>query len=276
MEYAPLVSVCVIAYNSSKYIWETLESIRMQSYIDIELIISDDASHDDTVDICEKWLNLHEKRFIRTELVVSSVNTGVSANCNRAYRKAKGDWIKGIAADDVLLPDCILVNICHILKNKNILILFSKVDLLISSDSNMNKISDLFNFSFFSLSAEEQKRYLLINGNCVPAASVIMSRDLFLAHEFDERLPLLEDYPYWLYLTKRGIKLEFIDVVTVLYRIHNQSISTSSTKSILCKKTENKFFFLYLLPGMFTVAPLKTVIKIFHILKEKIQKIFLH
>lgn len=56
MENIDIVSVCIITYNSSKYIEETLESVRRQTYPAIELIISDDASSDDTVYICEQWI----------------------------------------------------------------------------------------------------------------------------------------------------------------------------------------------------------------------------
>ncbi|MDR0890977.1 MAG: glycosyltransferase [Endomicrobium sp.] len=55
MENNPLVSVCVITYNSSKYVLETLESIKTQTYQNIELIVSDDCSTDDTVEVCENY-----------------------------------------------------------------------------------------------------------------------------------------------------------------------------------------------------------------------------
>ena len=57
MEQDILVSVVVITYNSEKYILETLESIKTQSYKNLELIISDDCSKDDTVMICRDWLD---------------------------------------------------------------------------------------------------------------------------------------------------------------------------------------------------------------------------
>lgn len=76
MEQDILVSVVVITYNSEKYILETLESIKTQSYKNLELIISDDCSKDDTVMICRDWLDKEGERFIRTKLIiqVSQVN----------------------------------------------------------------------------------------------------------------------------------------------------------------------------------------------------------
>lgn len=54
----PLVSVIVITYNSSKYVLETLNSVAAQTYDNIELIISDDCSKDNTVEICRNWLKM--------------------------------------------------------------------------------------------------------------------------------------------------------------------------------------------------------------------------
>jgi alpha-1,3-rhamnosyltransferase len=52
----PLVSVVIITYNSSKYVLETLESAKAQTYQNIELIVSDDCSTDDTVEKCREWI----------------------------------------------------------------------------------------------------------------------------------------------------------------------------------------------------------------------------
>ena len=69
MDDNSVVSVCVITYNSSKYVLETLESIRMQSYQNIELIICDDCSKDDTVEICKRWIQSYSARFINVLLI---------------------------------------------------------------------------------------------------------------------------------------------------------------------------------------------------------------
>lgn len=115
MENLELVSVCIITYNSSKYILETLESVKNQTYPKIELIISDDASSDETVSICEQWLDQNKNRFTNTKLIASTQNTGVCGNINRANGAAKGRWIKGCAGDDCLMPDAIAsyVEYCH-------------------------------------------------------------------------------------------------------------------------------------------------------------------
>lgn len=103
----PLVSIVVITYNSSKTVIETLDSIRSQTYNNIELIVSDDSSTDDTVEVVKNWLGNNSSRFVRVKLVTSEFNTGVSGNINRGIAETNGRWIKGIAGDDLLIPTAI-------------------------------------------------------------------------------------------------------------------------------------------------------------------------
>ncbi len=90
MENKTLVSICVISYNSSEFVLETLESAKRQSYEYIELIISDDGSEDHTVELCDQWLKNNGACFHSTELITVPKNTGIPANCNRAVKSAKG------------------------------------------------------------------------------------------------------------------------------------------------------------------------------------------
>lgn len=81
MSLQPLISVVVITYNSSNTIIETLESISRQSYPNIELIISDDCSKDDTVNKAQNWINSNGVKG----LVITAVkNEGIPANVNSA------------------------------------------------------------------------------------------------------------------------------------------------------------------------------------------------
>ena len=107
MNENPLVSVVVITYNSAKTVLKTLDSIAAQTYKNIELIISDDCSKDETVKVCKDWLKENSEIFVRTEIVTVEKNTGVSINLRRGIAVSKGDWIKGIAGDDLLVKEAI-------------------------------------------------------------------------------------------------------------------------------------------------------------------------
>jgi glycosyltransferase involved in cell wall biosynthesis len=263
-----LVSITVITYNSSKFVLETLESAKQQTYQNIELIISDDCSTDNTVDICKDWLEKNKGRFIRSEIITIDHNTGIPANCNRAIKACKGEWIKGIAGDDILLPNCVVDCINYILDKPYIEFLFSKIDVIAKNEKLGEEfLSKVMNYSIFNLSSNEQYKHLLHYGNCIPAATLFVRTKVIKAlGGYDERIPLLEDYPMWLKVTKKNIKLYLLDKVTVMYRVSEQSISFSyNTKK--CRQSLALCYTLYIYKSL---AYKKTLWSIKHYIECKL------
>lgn len=241
----PLVSIPVITYNSSKTILETLESIKAQTYQNIELIVSDDGSKDDTVAICEKWIAQNKERFVRAEVITVAKNTGVSANGNRAEGACVGEWIKLIAGDDILMPTCIADYVAYVEQHPETVYMFSRIEAFGASEERNRYFTEhAFDYSFFDLDASRQYEKLIWQ-NCVTTCTCMFNRSKNdkLGLRNDERIPMLEDWPRWINVTKKGVQLRFLDKVEVKYRIHEQSLSTTSTISptyrhsnmLLCK-----------------------------------------
>jgi len=136
-----LVSVIISTYNSSRFIEETLESIACQTWKEIEIIVTDDCSKDDTVEICREWLAKHDSRFSMTKLLASDVNTGISGNANRGLYAANGNWIKFLGADDTLKTNCLEDNMLFVLAHPEIRVLFSKVNIYKNNFNPENFIS---------------------------------------------------------------------------------------------------------------------------------------
>lgn len=241
----PIVTVGVFTYNSSKYVIETLESIKAQTYQPLKLIIGDDCSTDNTVELCCKWVEENKSRFISTRIIVPEHNTGVSGNCNRVEDACDTEWYKGIAGDDILMPDCIDNYMEYVSEHSEASIVFGKVKLFLSPDIN-SEIHEWHNYSFFSLSSEEQYKSLILIGNQLPAPSAFYNMDKMrsMGIKNDERIPLLEDYPKWINITRAGIKMQLLDKYTVYYRMHSDSLSTQSPYSPIFYKS-NLLLYLY-------------------------------
>lgn len=226
----PLVSVAVITYNSSNTVIETLDSIFAQTYPNLELIISDDCSSDDTVAVCRQWIAEHKTRFVYTTIIESPVNTGISANLNRAEDACKGNWVKGIAGDDLLLPECIETYMQYVGDRDDLPCVFSRVQCFSAIDGKDVNNYTAFDYRFFSLPKEKQLKQLIYEGNCIPAATVFINLPMMrkLGIRNDERIPMLEDLPKWINILNAGYRLEFIDYKLVRYRVFN-GISTTDT-----------------------------------------------
>lgn len=225
----PLVSIIVITYNSSNYVLETLESAKNQTYNNIELIITDDASIDNTVEICSGWLNNNKERFVKTELITTSENTGIPSNCNRGVKASNGEWVKLIAGDDVLLNTCIQDNVIEVSSNKHIKVLFSKILMYrenILKSSYVRELPHPSEIKLFkkNISANDQYNMLLYGDLIGVTASSFIKHNVFESvNYYDEKYKKMEDYPFWLKLTKNGYKLHYMNKATVNYRLHSNN-----------------------------------------------------
>ena len=97
----PLVSICIPCYNSENTIGRTIQSVLDQTYTNIEIIISDNASTDHTADVVRTFTNN------RIKLFVNESNLGMIHNFQIALSRATGQYVKCLCADDIITPDCI-------------------------------------------------------------------------------------------------------------------------------------------------------------------------
>ena len=107
MKEQPLVSVICLCYNHSRFVAECLESVFSQSYSAVELIIVDDFSKDNSINIIRQLLRPQD------QLIVNDRNQGVCASFNRGLALAKGKYIVDLAADDCLFPHTIAQQVAY-------------------------------------------------------------------------------------------------------------------------------------------------------------------
>ncbi len=236
----PLISIIVITYNSAAHVLETLESIGVQTYTNIELIIADDASSDNTLVKCRLWLDENASRFNKTVVIESPTNLGISGNCNKGVKAANGEWIKLIAADDVLLIDAVESNIDFILKsNEPVYIIHSESLYYRDNFDEPNRIEgEVFGNQLIAQAPSAEIQYqILLRGCHVNTPTVFIHKNVF--HEvglFDEQFRNIEDWPMWIRVADSGIKFHFLNKPTVKYRAHDASVSNQTPDGKLYKE----------------------------------------
>lgn len=226
---AKVVTVIVITYNSSEFVLETLESIRRQTYSNLELIVSDDCSTDNTVSVVEEWVGKNVARFSKVRVVTSGVNTGIAPNVNRGILAASGEYIKLIAGDDILVNECIerMLAFCT---NRNLEFAYSRVTTFADTEENesTNRSKVVFeelNHEIFYLTQEKQYRRVL-SGFRMYAPGLFMRKDFITRMGlFDEKFRMMEDYPFILKVSSEGHKLELLDEILVKYRVRSEQES---------------------------------------------------
>ncbi|NMH88333.1 glycosyltransferase [Flavivirga algicola] len=226
----PMVSIIVITYNSSKYLLDTLMSAKNQSYHNIELIISDDGSTDDTKNICEEWLQNNKDRFIGTELITVQKNTGIPANLNRGLKKAKGEWLKFIAGDDILDINCVKSYMDFV--NKDQLkpsFLFSNLVFFQNSIDNIVRVDQIDKL----ITKKQKHQFLdyLCDRPTITPSGFISKEILVSLGGYNEKYRLLEDVPLFIKALRKGIPFNLLNENLVYYRISEVSISNDSENS---------------------------------------------
>lgn len=246
----PLITVSVLTYNSADYVIETLDSIKAQTYRNIELIISDDKSQDDTEEKCRDWLDKNASFFVHVQFITVAHNTGVTCNCNRALFAARGEWMKDHAADDILVPNAIESFVDYINIHPDAKAVFGNIN---TFETDYNKEKDLKKYSLrfstlcFGRLSNARLQYRILSRHyigCAPAFFVNTSVAKSLGG-YDERFPTIEDSPMYLRLTKNGYKLFFLPTVVVHQRVHSDSISNSRNEDSLITNAEVRNVVVY-------------------------------
>lgn len=229
-------AVVVVSYNSSNTIISTLESIKAQTYKPLEVIISDDGSKDDTIDVCKKWIRDNENESYPLKIVTTPKNSGVAKNCNRGVDAVsdKCDWIKLIAGDDMLAPRCLESFKNFIIDNPEAKVIYSAIksfkfesELTNWDESDFQQVSVHLKLSGQDVS--KQRLYFDCLGMFTMSPTLCVKKSIVKQIGFDERIPMIEDTPFNYNLLHNDIKLYYNPYATVFYRI-GDSISHQSSR----------------------------------------------
>lgn len=246
MEKQPLVSVIVVSYNAEKTVLETLDSVLRQTYQNVELVLSDDCSKDNTVQVARKWFDEHSTAFKGgAHLLTAEHNQGVCANFNKAIRYSKGEWIKIIAADDILLPNCCNDYVEYAQSHPDAQYITGLIDVYEERFDNsclkkrgLQPVSD----DVYQKNAEEQLR-IAAGTMIVSGAGIFYSRCLFeTIGGYNTKYPF-EDWPSVISSLEAGFKVHLLKKSTVGYR-HHDSLSNKSGRlfNIAFKRQIRVFF----------------------------------
>ena len=232
---SPLVSIIVITYNSAKYVLDTLESAKAQTYQNIELIVSDDGSKDDTVQVCRDWIGQNEARFVKTQIITTVKNTGIPSNCNRGVKAATGEWIKLIAGDDILFNHCVEDNLLAILPD-DVMVLSELEDFEGNDtiDVSSRKVGVTVNPIFKALKDARSQFLYFLKGYYIPGSAIFVQRQFMNEiGGYDERYNLVEDRPLFLKMTYHHYLIKYIDSITVGHRRHDEGITATMQDRIV-------------------------------------------
>lgn len=213
----PLVSVIMPSYNSAEYVASAILSVLKQTYKNLELIVVDDASTDNTLKIVNSF-----KKDVRLIVVSHQQNLGVYATRNSGLKKAKGQYISFIDSDDMWLPNKLDREIAFMRRNY-ISFLYSYYQITDEKGQVKKSVINL----------PRQVNYeALLKSNSIPLLTVVLSSKLLYKEQF--RSIHHEDYALWLEILRtENVTAHLIPEITAIYRVRKGSISSNKIKSAI-------------------------------------------
>ncbi len=223
----PLVSITIPSYNHGSYVKACIESIILQDYANIELIIIDDGSTDDSVLKISEMVDRCRARFHRFEFV-HRPNKGLCATLNEALEWAQGDYFSVTDSDDLLFPSKTSVLVLEIEGLSKVAGVFGGAEIINTDGSILNVIRpQCFTYEFSDI----LRRNKMMFSSCM-----LIRLDLMrLTGGYPKDL-YIEDWYMWLKLTEGGDKLKVIAEPLIQYRLHETNISKNVFKMFEARK----------------------------------------
>ncbi|MEO8330916.1 MAG: glycosyltransferase [Gallionella sp.] len=218
----PLISVCIPVYNGEKYVAETINSVQRQTYPNIEILIQDNASTDNTGPILQS-LAIHDSRLF---IERNDRNCGMAGNWNLAINRARGEYVMLLSADDLLMPefierimatfrehavDAVSTNHFNLKSGKRTK---RKLQVTAKVYQNFSHLVLLFNpFSInFTLFSRQLIDRLRVGGN-------LFAKSYYTC-----------DYDLWIRLSLSNERIAYLDENLGIYRMHDENLSKQAKR----------------------------------------------
>jgi len=221
----PIVTVVMPVYNAALYLKEAVDSILNQTLKDFELLIINDGSTDNSLQIIQSY---DDKRI---RLVNNEVNCGIIKTRNKGLALSTGKYIAMMDADDISLPTRLEKQVKYLEQNKDAAVLATKLVLM-----NENGEEQGYWPEDFRTTTVSQINKTLPISNCIGQPTVMMRADTVKSIGYNNAFLHNEDWGLWLNIISNGFVIAKLNEVLLKYRIH----STSTTVNANTKGVEKK------------------------------------
>ena len=204
------------SYNAGCYINESINSVLAQTYENWELLITDDASNDNSVEIIKR----HCEKDSRISFIVSKQNQGISETRNLSIERAKGRFIAFLDNDDLWMPNKLEKQVKFMLEN-GYAFTYASYELIDNEGASMNKV-------ILTQGVMDYSRYS--RNTIIGCGTVMIDRNIVGDFQMPQN-DTSDDMALWLSLMRKGFNAYPLNEVVLKYRITNNSASSKKLKA---------------------------------------------
>ncbi len=208
------VSIVLPIYNGEEHIGQAIESILGQSFTDFELIVVNDCSTDNTLEIVQQYAH-KDKRIV---VVNNEVNKRLPASLNEGFKRARGDYYTWTSDDNAYMENAIKCMHDELEAKPNVGLVYCDTRLI---DAEGSVLRD-------NLYPEPTS---LVMKNCIGACFMYRRTIAEMVGEYDVNMFLAEDYDYWMRIYQKS-QIAHIGEIQYLYRIHDKSLSATRAQQV--------------------------------------------
>ena len=219
---ASRVTVVMPLHDYAEYVVEALESVRAQTLDDLDLVVVDDASDDDSLAVARTWIDANASRFNRLVLLRHSANAGLARTRNAAVDAAETTYVLPLDADNALLPQC-AERLLVALDGTDAAYAFPRIR-LVGPDGE-------------EFTAGPVRGYLpyapqrLVGSNYIDAMALLRKDAWLAAGGYREGIVGWEDYDLWCRFAELGLRGVNVAEDLAVYRVHAASMLHTVTDS---------------------------------------------
>lgn len=215
-----MISIVVMVYKNFSGLERTVDSVIMQNYDNIELIISDDGSdnyNDEYFDAIKEKCKDH---FVNLVIQHNDKNVGTVKHFNKLIQAAQGDIVCPLSSGDIFITDDVIESISeHFIKTGCLICTAKRIEI----GGNERVLPKKFQLKQL-VNSETSLNHILTYGNFIGGATTYYSKEIFKKFGyFDERYRLCEDLPYFIKLLDNKEQISVLDKVTICYDLSGVS-----------------------------------------------------
>jgi len=219
------VSICIPVYNGAKYVCETINSVLNQDYENLEILVSDDCSTDDTISIVE---SIKDNRI---RIIKNKENLGLGGNWNVLLREATGDYLMIVCQDDLLIPGVISQKVKVLEENPDVVIVTSASYVINENSTRLFVRRPFKKTQKFDRNKIRERLFAGRNIFMEPPNNMLRRSAMLKTGEFDTTLWYVIDWDYWLRILEYGTAY-YINKPLSSFRISKTSATGSNLNTM--------------------------------------------